>query len=194
MKKFIIALATIFYFQYVMADETIVIIRHAEKPEQGFGQITCQGFNRALKLTEVLTQKFGTPQAIYAANPGVLKKDKGADYYYVRPLATIEPTAIRLGMPVNLKYAFTQHKEMTEELLQDKYKNSIIFVSWEHHLAAQIVQDIFMKLNGQSEDIKWDDHDYDSIYVIMIKDGKASFKIDNQGLNEQSKECNLKTY
>lgn len=190
MKKFLIAFLAMFSIHYAMADETIVMIRHAEKPEQGLGQLTCQGFNRALKLTGVLTQKFGTPQAIYAPNPGVLKNDKGTDYYYVRPLATIEPTAIRLGMPVNLQYAFPQHKEMTEELLQDKYKESTIFVAWEHHLAAQITQDILTKLNGQSEKFKWNDDDFDSIYVVTIKDGKATLKIDKQGLNEQTKECN----
>lgn len=173
-----------------MGDETIVLIRHGEKPSQGLGQITCQGFNRALNLTPILIKNYGNPQAIYASNPGVLKNDKGTDYYYIRPLATIEPTAIRLGMPVNLKYAFLQHKEITEELLDLKYKDSTIYVAWEHHLAAQIAENILVKLNGSSEHLKWADEDFDSIYVITIKDNKAILKIDNQGLNELTKECN----
>lgn len=190
MKKMLIAIFSMFMIHSAMADETIVMIRHAEKPAQGLGQLTCQGLNRALKLPTVLNQKFGKPVAIYAPNPNQLKNDKGTDYFYIRPLATIEPTAIRLGMPVNIQYAFPQHKEMTEELLQDKYKNATIFVAWEHHLAAQIAEDILIKLNGSSEHFKWDDEDFDSIYVVTIKDGKASLIIDKQELNNQSLECN----
>lgn len=192
MKKVFVAVLSMFLAYSAMADETIVMVRHAEKPSEGLGQLTCQGFNRALKLTAVLTQKFGNPQAIYAPNPGVLKNDKGTDYYYVRPLATIEPTAIRLGMPVNLKYAFAEHKKMTEELLQPQYKDSTIYVAWEHHLAAQIAEDILIQKNGTSKHLKWDDEDFDSIYVITIKSesGEAKLEIQSQGLNEQSKECN----
>ena len=31
-------------------EETIVFFRHAEKPSGGYGQLTCQGLNRALAL------------------------------------------------------------------------------------------------------------------------------------------------
>src|SRR5580698_4120771 len=71
--------------------ETIVCIRHGEKPPGGLGQLTCRGLNRALALPEVLLKKFGMPQFIFAPNP-TQKADPGG-YYYVRPLATIEPTA-----------------------------------------------------------------------------------------------------
>ena len=30
------------------AEQTIVFLRHGEKPSGGYGQLTCQGFNRAL--------------------------------------------------------------------------------------------------------------------------------------------------
>ena len=43
--------------------ETIVCIRHGEKPPGGLGQLTCQGLNRALALPKVLLGKFGTPQS-----------------------------------------------------------------------------------------------------------------------------------
>jgi hypothetical protein len=32
------------------AAETIVFVRHGEKPQDGFGQLNCQGLNRALAL------------------------------------------------------------------------------------------------------------------------------------------------
>ena len=32
------------------ADQTIVFLRHGEKPASGLGQLTCQGLNRSLAL------------------------------------------------------------------------------------------------------------------------------------------------
>ena len=99
------------------ADTTIVILRHGEKPALGLGQLTCQGLNRSLALPSVLESRYGTPNAIYAPNPAVLKKDKGLDYAYVRPLATIEPTAIRAGLPVNVDWGMENIAPLAQRLL-----------------------------------------------------------------------------
>src|SRR5688572_30502853 len=71
------------------AEQTIVFFRHGEKPSAGYGQLTCQGLNRALALPDVLLAKFGRPAYLYAPNPTVQVPDNGILYYYVRPLATI---------------------------------------------------------------------------------------------------------
>ena len=101
----ILFLSTV-YFNLSLADETIVFLRHGEKPEKGLGQLSCQGLNRALAIPDVLLDKFGTPGAIFAPNPSFRKSDHGIDYDYIRPLATIEPTAIRVGLPVNVQFSF----------------------------------------------------------------------------------------
>ena len=90
------------------AEETLVFLRHAEKPAAGLGQLTCQGLNRALALPTVLIGRYGMPDFVYAPNPNVKMIDSGQSYYYVRPLATIEPTAIRAGKSVNTKYGFSE--------------------------------------------------------------------------------------
>src|SRR5262245_15594831 len=86
------------------AQQTIVFFRHGEKPASGLGQLTCQGLNRALALPDVLNAKFGTPDFLYAPNPAVKIADPAGSFFYVRPLATIEPTAIRFGLSVNTNY------------------------------------------------------------------------------------------
>ena len=88
--------------------ETLVFVRHGEKPAQGFGQLDCQGLNRSLALPAVIAAKFGKPDAIFAPDPGQQKDDSGHPYYYVRPLATIEPTAIQFQLPVQTPYGFAQ--------------------------------------------------------------------------------------
>ena len=84
------------------AVETIVFIRHGEKPNGGFGQLNCQGLNRALALAPIIAKSFGRPDAIFAPNPSRPKEDAGRLYDYIRPLATIEPTAIWFGLPVDV--------------------------------------------------------------------------------------------
>jgi len=81
------------------AEETIVFVRHGEKPAAGLGQLDCRGLNRSLELPAVINAMFGKPKAILAPDPAKQKEDGGVLYDYVRPLATIEPTAIAFGMP-----------------------------------------------------------------------------------------------
>jgi hypothetical protein len=89
--------------------ETIVSIRHAEKPPGGLGQLTCRGLNRALALPAVLLAKYSSPQFVFAPNPSQKVDGKDHDeYFYVRPLATIEPTAIRCGLPVDTQFGFKE--------------------------------------------------------------------------------------
>jgi hypothetical protein len=65
------------------AVETIVFIRHGEKPEGGFGQLNCQGLNRALALAPIIAKSFGRPDAIFAPNPSHPKEDAGRLYDWV---------------------------------------------------------------------------------------------------------------
>ena len=56
--------------QMASADvETIVFLRHGEKPKDGFGQLTPQGLNRALALSELLPRKYGKPDFLFAPDP-----------------------------------------------------------------------------------------------------------------------------
>ena len=47
----------------------------------------------------------------------------------MRPLATIEPTAIGLGMPVNCDYRFDGIKDIENELLRPEHAGELIFIA-----------------------------------------------------------------
>jgi hypothetical protein len=151
--------------------ETIVMIRHGEKPPAGLGQLTCRGLNRALALPPILIGRYGKPDALYAPDPAVRIQEhiSGPRYSYVRPLATIEPTAIRLGMPVNTQIGFDQIAALQQALLQPAYAHALIFVAWEHdnlqRFAQQILQDYG---DGASQLPPWRGGDYGTIYVFHV--------------------------
>jgi hypothetical protein len=172
------------------AQETIVAIRHAEKPPTSLGQLTCRGLNRALALPKVLIPRYGKPDRIYAPDPGTRVGQLGnLSYSYVRPLMTIEPIAIQLEMPVNALIGFKNVGQLRKELVAPENANSVIYLAWEHVYLNQFAKRL-LKAYGKDPSLvpDWPNEDYDRIYVFRIKDvdGKKdlTFSIESQGLND----------
>ncbi|MFM0647833.1 histidine phosphatase family protein [Paraburkholderia bryophila] len=174
--------------------ETLVFVRHGEKPAAGYGQLNCQGLNRALALPAVIAAKFGKPDAIYAPDPGQQKDDSGHPYYYIRPLATIEPTAIQFQMPVQTPYGFAQIDQLSTALVNPDNRGKLIVVAWEHKLIVKLLRQMLSTHGGNPADVpNWKSDDFDSIYIVRLnwQNGvaQASFKHDRQGLDGRSTDC-----
>jgi len=172
------------------AQQTIVAIRHAEKPPSSLGQLTCKGLNRALALPKVLIPRYGKPDRIYAPDPGARVGHLGnLSYSYVRPLMTIEPTAIQLEMPVNALIGFKDLAHLKKELLAPENANSVAYLAWEHVYLNQFAKRL-LKAYGKDPSIvpDWPDDEYDRIYVFRISDeGKKkelTFSVEQQGLTD----------
>jgi hypothetical protein len=173
------------------ADVTLVMIRHGEKPALGLGQLNCQGLNRALALPDVLLAKFGKPDALFAPDPGVAVRDFGQAYNYIRPLATIEPTAIRVGLPVDTRWGLESLAPLEDELLSPQHAGQLLFIAWEHNLVVQLAKDIMARRGDDPKQVPdWDRGDFDSIYVLGLPNGgPTSFRVDHEGLDGQSTLC-----
>lgn len=175
------------------ANKTIVIVRHGEKPPLGLGQLTCKGLNRSLALAPVILSRYGKPAAIYAPNPAILKKDKGVSYAYVRPLATIEPLAVRSGLPVDLEFSMTQVDPLAGKLIAAP--DGILVVAWEHHWGEALARRLIARLGGDATVVPaWRDDDFDSMYVIHVADAvpgqsRPTFRQDREGLNGMPDTC-----
>jgi hypothetical protein len=173
--------------------ETLVCIRHGEKPPGGLGQLTCRGLNRALALPKVLLGKYGTPQFVFAPNTAQ-KADNGNNYNYIRPLMTIEPTAIRCGLPVNTEFSFKEISGLEKKLENPEYQTATIFIAWEHTLLDQFAKDIVKSHGGDVTQVpEWKSKDFDSIFLIKItrSGGTAtvSFTVEHEGLDNLSDDC-----
>jgi hypothetical protein len=172
------------------AQETIVAIRHAEKTAASLGQLTCKGLNRALALPKVLIPRYGKPDRIYAPDPATRIRQLGTfSFSYVRPLMTIEPTAIQLEMPVNALIGFKNVRQLRKELLAPENANSIIYVAWEHVYLNQFAKRL-LKTYGKDPSVvpDWPNDEYDRIYVFQIKNvGKKkdlTFSVEQQQLTD----------
>ncbi len=176
------------------ANQTIVLIRHAEKPPAGLGQLNCQGLNRALALPPVLRKAFGMPVAIYAPNPSEQKADNGKMYDYIRPLATIEPTAVAFGLPVHVDIGQSHIEDLQRELNLPAYRDKYVLVAWEHTEAMLLARAMMLQYGGDPKQVPdWKGSDFDSIYVLKVqRSGSAAtinFELRHEGLDRQPATC-----
>ena len=145
--------------------------RNAGEAPTATGQLTCKGLNRALALPALLIGRFGKPDYIYAPDPSMQVNDGQSKptYSYVRPLATIEPTAIRLGMPVNTQIGYLEIDKLQQALLQPAYARSLIFVAWEHLKLHDFAKQMLQSYGAASASLpEWPNSDYETIYVLHI--------------------------
>ncbi|HEP0305190.1 TPA: histidine phosphatase family protein [Providencia rettgeri] len=169
--------------------QTIVFVRHGEKPNNDSGQLTCKGLNRALALPDVLISQFGKPDALFASAP---KQNKLGSS--LRAVQTITPTAIKVSLPIHLNYHAKETKELQKALLSSEYENSVIFIAWEHDNLVKAAKGIMKSEGGNPDEIpKWQGSDFDSIYILRINRDNGSkiitFEHTQQGLNNVSELC-----
>lgn len=171
------------------SDQTLVFIRHGEKPDNDSGQLTCKGLNRALALPDVLINQFGKPDALFAAAPKQSKLGNS-----LRSLQTISPIAIKTSLPIHLQFHAKEVKELREALLSKKYENAVIFIAWEHDNLVKVARDIMKRVGGDPKLIpKWKSNDFDSIYILkIIREGdnkSVTFEQRQQSLDSVSEVC-----
>lgn len=175
--------------------ERVVVMRHGEKPEAGLGQLSCRGLARAIALPDVIVAKFGAPQVLFAPNPSRRKPDRGTPYDYIRPLATLEPMAIKLGLPVDVQHGFDRPKRIVRETVGDRYAKSLVVVAWEHRIAPDITRGILKAFGGDSGQVaQWKDDDFDRLDVVEItrlpgQPTQVKYTLDQQGLNGIVGDC-----
>jgi len=183
--------------QPVDGTQTLVFLRHAEKPEGGLGQLNCQGLNRAIDLSTLLPEKFGKADYVFAANPtrNVEEGELDNSYSYIRPLMTISPAAIKLGLPVNIEFSANDTSDLARELTDDKYHNSTIYTAWSHGYLPELINKVAGKALGEKQNITedWAGNDFDSLYVLTLTwhNGKASLQSHSykQGLDHGKETC-----
>jgi len=175
--------------------ERIVLLRHGEKPRASLGQLTCQGLNRALMLPDYLARQFPPPDYIFAPDPS--QKDSevhgdGKRYDYVRPLLTIGPTAIRLGMPINTQIPFNDPGLLADTLMEPKYRNATIYVAWEHLNIVNFTELMLTRFSSDAQVPAWPNSDYDTVFELIIdwkNPQSVKLEVQSENFGEPSKAC-----
>ena len=175
--------------------ETLVLVRHAEKPAEGLGLLTCKGLNRALLLPDFFAANFERPDHIFAPNPAVKVTEihgNGQRYDYVRPLLTIGPTAVRFRVPINTQLPYNDSGLLADTLLDGQYHNDTIYVAWEHSNLLAFAEIVLTRFHNPTPVPPWPDSDYDTFYVFRIDWRKVptlKFEVRSENLGPSSENC-----
>jgi hypothetical protein len=107
--------------------------------------------------------RFPTPQNVIATQQSKHSK---------RPIETVTPLAIALGLHVNDRFADTDAdiKEMTDAILHNRsFADEIVLICWHHGKIPAIA-----KALGISKPPKWDGKIFDRVWQITFAKGKAT--------------------
>ena len=174
--------------------EHIIIFRHGEKPQPiGYGQLDCAGLNRSLRLPQKLAAAYPYPDKLYAPDPHYPIPDGPTPtptYYYIRPLATIEPLAIQLKMPVDVQFHYDDVDGLMGDMLASRYQGKTLYVAWEHGQINALVTALKARFNSNVYVPTMQNGDYDYIFAFSVDWSPAnpvlSFKLGHEGITPAS--------
>jgi hypothetical protein len=164
-----------------MSTLTLLIIRHAEKPGEGFpgngfteeGQdddksLVIRGWQRAGSWATLFGSGRGgddypTPTCIYAATPG----DRANHGPSRRPAETVSPLAAKLGLRVILEYGQGAEADLMREVLG---LSGSVLISWEHRAIIDGILPALRSVNGRLP-TKWNG---DRFNVVLRFDRASS--------------------
>lgn len=138
----------------------VFIIRHAEKPSDG-DNLCPKGLDRANLLPAVLEKIVGIPDHTY-----IPQINTGKTTRRVRMLQTITPFAVAHNLTLNSSFGSDEVKKAADDILK---KTGKVLVVWEHSNIPALA-----KALGVKGKLKWDDEDYDSIWIIDFKKDTAA--------------------
>ena len=88
---------------------------------------------------------------------------------------TITPTAVKYNLTLNSSHG---EKDSLQTAADLKTRKGTVLVVWEHSAIASIVR----ALGVVGFDKKWKGDDFDSIWIVTITNGVATFSKDKEGL------------
>ena len=178
--------------------QTLVFLRHGRSPRWSRQLIARVQPRHDLSR---LPEKFGKADYVFAANPtrNVEEGELDNSYSYIRPLMTISPAAIKLGLPVNIEFSANDTSDLARELLDDKYHNSTIYTAWSHGYLPELINKVAGNAVGEKQSITddWSGGDYDTLYVRTLtwheRQGVVAEPQLQQGLNNGEETCRKPT-
>jgi hypothetical protein len=152
-----------------MVPNRIVILRHAEKPEDPRDpDLRPAGEERAAMLATLIPAKFGGPDFLMAATPSKHSN---------RPYDTSLPLSQKLNMEINHRYADDGYEELASDLLaKPKYGGKLIIICWHHGhipdlgLALGVTAEQLIASPGMLG-LHWDPAVFDRFWVLDFPRG-----------------------
>jgi hypothetical protein len=151
----------------------VLIIRHAEKPDEADNvNLTEQGKERAKLLPQLFQRSDTRPMPF--DKPDFLFATKNSQKSH-RPLQTITPLAEALKLPINADFPNADHAKLAEHLLSSpKYAGKVVLISWHHGTTPDLAKEL--RASVPEKYIPWPKETFDRVWQITYDEkGKTTF-------------------
>jgi hypothetical protein len=143
-----------------LANATVLIIRHAEKPSSG-SSLTPEGFTRANKYAQYFYpfHADGTTIQINALYAGADSADS------VRPRLTLEPLSRATGIPLNTQFSTNDPEALAHALATEPHGDHVL-IAWRHKKIPALLQALNADPVSLLPDGIWPDSVYDWVLLL----------------------------
>jgi hypothetical protein len=155
---------------------TILLIRHAEKLTDGRIDLSPVGFERAKRIPQlfggagaVAPHNLPRPDFLFATHQS--KKSN-------RPVETITPLSEALRLPISAEIEDDDYATLAKRLLSGRYAGKVVLVAWHHGKLPEFAR----ALGAAPPYDPWPDGQFDRVWRIDYRDGKATLTDLPQGL------------
>jgi hypothetical protein len=147
-----------------MTPNTILIMRHAEKPaEKGDIHLASPGVQRAQRLATYIPKTFGQPNFIFATQQS---PDSN------RPVETVQPLSNAIGVPIDSSFANDQYKTLADHVATDpKYNGALVLICWHHEKIPKLALHLGAPASGIPD--PWNPDVYNLILVLDFSPGPS---------------------
>lgn len=173
-----------------MTDGTIMIIRHAEKPETGGDNgidatgaqdpksLTLRGWQRAGAWAELFAPSLGEqsavpkPTAIFASAPASHAEVAagGGGSKSRRPLETISPLAAKLAIQIDLRFAKGAEVDLAAAISEIR---GVVLVCWQHEDIVAIADALSPRAHGIPKN--WPADRFNVIFKLARADNASAW-------------------
>jgi hypothetical protein len=172
------------------AEQTVLLIRHAEKPEPPWGtgvdqdgrpdekSLAPRGWQRAGAWAELFVPSLGAapglprPTRIFAS-AHVEGLDGNGGGKSRRPEETVAPLADKLGLEVDLTFTKGQERDLAAALAAE---DGVALVCWQHEAIPEIARALAPDADGITKG--WPKSCYNVIFRLRRPDGASAWSFD----------------
>lgn len=147
----------------------IILLRHAEKPDdESSDRLSSRGEDRARALVGMFTNSptltaHGQPAALFAPR-------QTRNRTSLRPYQTLQPLAQELHLTIRMPYSAREYNELAQKILKSSdLKEKVVVICWVHDYLPELAQAFGVK----SKKTAWKNSEFDRVWSITFKDGKA---------------------
>jgi hypothetical protein len=159
-----------------LADTTILIIRHAEKPATGTG-LTPEGEKRAQAYVHYF-RDFTVDSKPFALDYIIASADSKNSH---RPRLTMEPLSKAAGLSIDNQFGSKQFQELANALLASPHGKHML-ICW-HHVE---IPDLIRALHGNPDQIlpegKWPDQTFN--WIVLLRYDANGQLLDSKRIQE----------